>query len=174
MSSGGAAIYAIVETGGKQYKVSPGESLKVESLSVAEGDTVELDRVLAINNEGKLFVGKPVIEGAKVSATSKGDGLSDKIIGMKYKHKVRYSRKIGHRQAYTELVIDSISAPGIQAEKPQKAVKAEQPEETTAVVEEEKPAARTRRRVAKAEEAPAPVAEKPAAKPRRSTKKEEN
>ncbi len=114
MSSGGATIYAIVETGGKQYKVSPGESLKVEALAVAEGGTIELDRVLAIGDGEKLVVGKPVIEGAKVSCTSKGDGLGKKVIGGKYKAKTRYFRKIGHRQAYTELKVDSISGAGME------------------------------------------------------------
>jgi large subunit ribosomal protein L21 len=123
LSSGGVTIYAIIETGGKQYKVSPGESLKVESLAVAEGATIELDRVLAISDGDKLVLGKPVIEGAKVSCTSKGDGLDKKVFGMKYKSKVRYSRRIGHRQSYTELTIDSISGAGMesgtaQAEKP--------------------------------------------------------
>lgn len=180
MSSGGVTIYAIIETGGKQYKVSPGESLKVESLEVAEGGTIVLDRVLAISDGQKLVWGKPLIEGASVSCTSRGDGKSPKIIGMKYKSKVRYSRKIGHRQSFTELVIDSISGAGIKGEKPVRAPRAEKAAE--AVVEVEKP---RRTRVKKAEapapaakparkaEKPAAKAEKPAAKPRRTTKKEE-
>ena len=130
MSSGGVTIYAIVETGGKQYKVSPGESLKVESLEVAEGGTIDLDHVLAIHDGEKLILGKPMIEGAKVTATSKGDGLAKKIFGMKYKSKVRYSRRIGHRQSFTELTIDSISGPGIESAAPKA----------------EKPAAKPRRR----------------------------
>ena len=172
MSSGGVTIYAIIETGGKQYKVSPGESLKVESLDVAEGGTIELDRVLAISDGDNLVLGKPVIEGAKVSCTSKGDGRGAKVFGMKYKAKVRYSRRIGHRQSFTELTIDSISGPGIMAEKPKKAAKAEKSEETAVVAGTEKPAAKPRRRVVKAEE-PTVAAEKPAAKPRRTVKKEE-
>ncbi|MCL2679684.1 MAG: 50S ribosomal protein L21 [Dehalococcoidia bacterium] len=124
MSSGGAIIYAIIETGGKQYRVSPGQTVKVESLGVAEGATIDLDRVLAIFDGSKLVTGRPVVEGAKVTATSKGDGQSKKIIGGKYKAKVRYFRRIGHRQEYTELVIDSISGAGITAEKPAKAAKA--------------------------------------------------
>jgi len=172
LSSGGVTIYAIIETGGKQYKVSPGESLKVESLEVAEGGTIELDRVLAISDGDKLVWGKPLIEGAKVSCTSKGDGRGVKVFGMKYKAKTRYSRKIGHRQSFTELTIDSISGPGIMAEKPRKAAKAEKTEETAVAAGTEKPAAKPRRRAVKAEE-PAVAAEKPAAKPRRTTKKEE-
>jgi large subunit ribosomal protein L21 len=123
LSSGGVTIYAIIETGGKQYKVSPGESLKVESLEVAEGGTIDLDRVLAIHDGENLILGKPTIEGARVSCTSKGDGLDKKVYGMKYKAKVRYSRRIGHRQSFTELMIDSISGPGIASEAP----KAEKP-----------------------------------------------
>jgi large subunit ribosomal protein L21 len=130
LSSGGVTIYAIIETGGKQYKVSPGESLKVESLDVAEGGTIDLDRVLAISDGDNLILGKPVIEGAKVTCTSKGDGRGVKIIGMKYKAKVRYSRRIGHRQSFTELTIDSISGPGI----------------AEAATTAEKPAAKPRRR----------------------------
>ena len=135
MSSGGVTIYAIIETGGKQYKVSPGESLKVESLDVAEGGTIELDRVLAISDGDKLVLGKPIIEGTKVSCTSKGDGRGVKVFGMKYKAKTRYSRRIGHRQSYTELTIDSISGPGIAEAS------------TTA----EKPATKLRRRTTKKE-----------------------
>ena len=143
MSSGGVTIYAIIETGGKQYKVSPGESLKVESLDVAEGGTIELDRVLAISDGENLVWGKPLIEGAKVSCTSKGDGRGVKVFGMKYKAKTRYSRRIGHRQSFTELTIDSISGPGIAAAAP-KAEKA-------AVEKAEKPAAKPRRRTTKKE-----------------------
>jgi large subunit ribosomal protein L21 len=116
LSSGGVTIYAIIETGGKQYKVSPGESLKVESLEVAEGGTIDLVRVLAIHDGENLILGKPVIEGAIVSCTSKGDGLDKKVFGMKYKAKTRYSRRIGHRQSFTELTINSITGPGIASE----------------------------------------------------------
>jgi large subunit ribosomal protein L21 len=123
LSSGGVTIYAIIETGGKQYKVSPGESFKVESLEVAEGGTIDLVRVLAIHDGETLILGKPMIEGAKVSCTSKGDGLDKKVYGMKYKAKTRYSRRIGHRQSFTELTIDSIIGPGVDS----KAANAEKP-----------------------------------------------
>jgi large subunit ribosomal protein L21 len=172
LSSGGVTIYAIIETGGKQYKVSPGESLKVESLDVAESGIIELDRVLAISDGDKLILGKPLIEGARVSCTSKGDGRGVKVFGMKYKAKTRYSRRIGHRQSFTELTIDSISGPGIMSEKPRKAARAEMAEETAAAAGTEKPKAKPRRRAVKAEE-PAVAAEKPAAKPRRRTIKKE-
>ncbi len=67
-------IYAIIETGGKQYKVSPGQTIDTERLGIAEGDTVELERVLLIADGNRLTVGKPIIQGAKVIATSKGEG----------------------------------------------------------------------------------------------------
>lgn len=115
-------IYAIIETGGKQYKVSPGQTIDVERLDVAEGDTVELDRVLLIAEGDRVTVGKPTIEGAKVIATSHGEGKGKKIIVFKYKPKVRYRRKMGHRQLYTRLTVDEIVEPGaIQAEPAKKA-----------------------------------------------------
>ena len=101
-------IYAVVETGGKQYKVSPGQTIDVERLDVAEGDTVELDKVLLIADGDKVTVGQPAVEGAKVVATSQGEGKGEKIIVFKYKSKVRYRRKKGHRQLYTRLLIDKI------------------------------------------------------------------
>jgi len=113
-------IYAIIETGGKQYKVTPGQTIDVERLDVAEGNTVELDKVLLIADGEQLTVGKPTIDGAKVVATSKGEGKGKKIIVFKYKPKVRYRKKTGHRQLYTKLTIDKISQPGAEAEQPKK------------------------------------------------------
>ena len=104
-------IYAIIETGGKQYKVSPGQTIDVERLDVAEGDAVELDRVLLIADGDKVTVGTPTVDGAKVVATSQGEGKGKKIIVFKYKPKVRYRKKTGHRQLYTRLVIDKIIEP---------------------------------------------------------------
>jgi len=97
--------------------VTPGQSIDVERLDVAEGNTVDLDRVLLIADGDKVTVGTPTIEGARVIATSKGEGKGKKIIVFKYKPKVRYRRKMGHRQLYTSLTIDKIVEPGaIQAE----------------------------------------------------------
>jgi len=101
-------IYAIIETGGKQYKVSPGQTIDVERLDVAEGNTVELDKVLLIADGDKVRVGTPTVEGAKVVATSQGEGKGKKIIVFKYKPKSTYHRKTGHRQLYTKLIIDKI------------------------------------------------------------------
>ncbi len=85
---------------------------------MAEGSTVELDRVLLIADGDKITVGKPVIDGAKVLATAQRDGKGEKVIVFKYKSKVRYRRKIGHRQLFTRLSIDRISAPGMEEAKP--------------------------------------------------------
>jgi large subunit ribosomal protein L21 len=118
---GGLKIYAIIETGGKQYRVNPGQTIDVERLDVAEGDTVELDRVLLIADGDRLTVGTPTVDGAKVVATSKGEGKGEKIIVFRYKNKVRYRKKTGHRQPYTRLVIDKIVEPGAAEAKPKKA-----------------------------------------------------
>jgi large subunit ribosomal protein L21 len=116
-------IYAIIETGGKQYKVTEGQTIDVERIEVADGDTVELDRVLMVADGEKVTLGNPVIEGAKVKATAKESGKGDKVIVFKYKSKVRYRRKNGHRQLYTRLIIDNITAPGMVKPKPARAEK---------------------------------------------------
>jgi large subunit ribosomal protein L21 len=108
-SSVAKSMYAILETGGKQYKVHAGDILQVEKLSAEAGDTVELDRVLMIaGDDDKVAVGTPVLEGAKVLAEVVGQGRGPKIIVFKYKAKVRYRRKTGHRQALTTLRIKEI------------------------------------------------------------------
>jgi len=102
-----AAIYAIVETGGKQYKVSPGQTIDVDRLAV-EGDSIELDRVYLVAEGDKVTLGRPTIAGAKVIADVVGEGKKDKVIVFKFKPKVRYRRKKGHRQPYTRLAIKEI------------------------------------------------------------------
>lgn len=101
-------MYAIVETGGKQYRVEEGSVLLVEKLSVAEGEKVVLDQVLALSKDGNLSVGEPYIDGASVEATVVKNGKADKIIVFKYKPKKDYRRKLGHRQPFTKLLIESI------------------------------------------------------------------
>jgi len=91
--------------------VTPGQIVDVERLDVAEGNAVDLDRVLLIADDERVTVGTPVIEGAKVVATSQGEGKGKKITVFKYKPKVRYRKKTGHRQLYTRLVIDKIVEP---------------------------------------------------------------
>jgi len=98
-----------VESGGKQYKVTVGQTVDVELLNVNEGDTIALDRVLMVADEGAVHVGRPVVEGAVVSATVLGHGKGPKVITLKYQPKKRYRRTIGHRQAYTRLRIDEIT-----------------------------------------------------------------
>lgn len=105
---GGTTIYAVIQTGGKQYKVSPGDTIKVELLPVESGSNVELDQVLLIADGDKVTIGSPTIQGAKVVATAVRQGKADKVIVFKYKSKVRSRRKKGHRQPYTELTIKEI------------------------------------------------------------------
>jgi len=116
-------IYAVIETGGKQYKVTLGQTIDVEHLDVAEGSTVELDRVLLIADGDRISVGTPMVAGAKVVATSQGDGKGKKIIVFKYKPKVRYRKKTGHRQLYTRLVIDKIVEPEAMPSEPTKKIR---------------------------------------------------
>ena len=101
-------MYAVIETGGKQYKVSEGDTIKVEKLNVEAGDTVKFDEVLAIGGD-KLLVGDDV-KSASVSATVVENGKGKKVIVYRYKRKSGYHKKNGHRQAYTMVKIDSIKA----------------------------------------------------------------
>ena len=102
-------MYAIIATGGKQYKVSEGDIIKVEKLGVEAGYSFTFDQVLAVNN-GELVVGEPTVAGASVTATVIGDGKAKKIIVYKYKRKTGYHKKNGHRQSYTEVKIEKINA----------------------------------------------------------------
>jgi large subunit ribosomal protein L21 len=124
-------IYAIIETGGKQYKVAEGQTIDVERLDVAVGNPVELDRVLLIADGDNVTSGKPFIEGARVLAMAQKTGKGDKVIVFKYKAKTRYRRKNGHRQPFTTLNIDKILPPGVAAEKPVKKARRKKKEETT-------------------------------------------
>ena len=100
-------MYAIIATGGKQYKVAEGDVIRVEKLGVEAGETVTFDQVLAVSNDG-LKVGEDV-KNASVTASVVGNGKGKKVIVYKYKRKTGYHKKNGHRQAYTELKIDSIA-----------------------------------------------------------------
>ena len=101
-------MYAIIATGGKQYKVSEGDIVKVEKLEAEAGTTVTFDQVLAINNDG-LKVGADVAK-ANVTATVLDQGRGKKVIVYKYKRKTGYHKKNGHRQAYTQVKIEKINA----------------------------------------------------------------
>jgi len=104
-------LYAIIETGGKQYKVCPGDKLDVDFLNAGKGKAVELDRVLFITDGTDHIVGRPMVENAKVLATCLDETKGDKIIVFKYKNKVRYRRKKGHRQLFSNLEIRDIIKP---------------------------------------------------------------
>ena len=101
-------MYAIIATGGKQYKVSEGDVLKVEKLNAATGDTVTFDQAVAVSDNG-LKVGADVAN-ATVSATVVGEGKGGKVIVYKYKRKTGYHKKNGHRQPYTQVKIEKINA----------------------------------------------------------------
>ena len=102
-------MYAIIETGGKQYKVNEGDIIFVEKLEVSEGDTITFDCVKALSTTDGLKVGAPNVEGAAVSAKVVANGKAKKIYVMKYKAKKNEKKKIGHRQPYTKIQIESIA-----------------------------------------------------------------
>jgi large subunit ribosomal protein L21 len=101
-------VYAIIETGSKQYRVTEGDVIQVEKLHVEEGKEITFDRVLMVSDGQEVKVGAPVIEGAQVTATVQRHGRGKKIIV--YKHKKNYHKKQGHRQDFTRLHIDKINA----------------------------------------------------------------
>lgn len=101
-------MFAVVETGGKQYRVSPGEELRIERLDGSKGDTVTFDRVLLVGGEGEARVGTPIVDGAKVTGSVIHQGRHKKIVVFKYKKRKRYRVKTGHRQPYTLVRINTI------------------------------------------------------------------
>ena len=101
-------MYAIIATGGKQYKVAEGDIIRVEKLGVEAGETFTFDQVLAVN-KGELVCGTPTVAGSTVTATVLNDGKAKKIIVYKFKAKKGYHRKQGHRQQYTAVKIDKIN-----------------------------------------------------------------
>jgi len=114
-------MYAVIETGGKQYRVQEGDVITIEKLNVAAGDDIAFDKVLLLNDGEKVQVGTPIIEAAKVFGTVVENGKGEKVIIFKYKAKKDYRKKQGHRQPYTMVKIESMSAEGKPA--PKKAVK---------------------------------------------------
>ena len=103
-------MYAVLTTGGKQYRVSEGDVLFVEKLNAEVDSTVELTEVLAVSKDGELKVGAPVVEGAKLVAKVLAQGKAKKVVVFKYKRKKDYRRKNGHRQPYTKIVVEKIEA----------------------------------------------------------------
>lgn len=102
-------MYAVIETGGKQYKVQEGDVVFIEKLEAEDGAEVTFDKVLAVSSEGNVTFGKPMVENATVSAKVLGQGKNKKVIVFKFKPKKGYRRKTGHRQPYTKVQIEKIS-----------------------------------------------------------------
>ncbi len=102
-------VYAIIETGGKQYKVAEGDIIRVEKLAVAEGQDYDFDKVLVVAKDSDVTVGAPYVAGAKVSASVLGEGKEKKVVVYKYKPKKGFHKKKGHRQPFTKLQIKTIS-----------------------------------------------------------------
>ncbi len=103
-------MYAVIQTGGKQHRVSEGTTLKVEKISADEGASVELDKVLMVADGDDVKVGAPYVEGGKVTATVKSHGRGKKVQIIKFKRRKHHMKRQGHRQAYTELEVTGISA----------------------------------------------------------------
>ena len=102
-------MYAVIQTGGKQYRVAPGDTLRVEKLKAAEGDTVEFDRVLMVADGDDIKVGTPYLESGKVSATVKAHGRGRKIEIIKFRRRKHHMKRQGHRQDFTEVEITGVS-----------------------------------------------------------------
>ncbi len=103
-------MYAVIKTGGKQYRVAEGDTLKVEKLSADVGATLDLDQVLMVADGDNIQIGAPVVDGAKVTATVKSHGRGEKIRIVKFRRRKHYDKVTGHRQYFTELEITGIKA----------------------------------------------------------------
>lgn len=103
------AMFAVIETGGKQYKVSPGAKIRVEKLNAEEGKSLTFDKVLLVNDEKGVKIGTPYVEGARVEGTVLAQERAGKVIVFRYHPKTRYRKKKGHRQPFTEVEITKIS-----------------------------------------------------------------
>ena len=134
-------MYAVIETGGKQYRVKAGDQLRVEKLSAEKGASVEFDKVLVVGEGSDVVIGTPYVDAAKVFAKVIETGKGDKVIIYKYKAKKDYRKKQGHRQPYTLVEIEGISPSGSDVEKKEaKAAPAEKPAAEAAPAEAEAPA----------------------------------
>jgi len=103
-------MYAVIKTGGKQYKVAAGDKLKVEKLAGDVGSKVVIDKVLLIADGDKTTIGAPLVAGAKVNATVVSHGRGDKVMIFKFRRRKHYRKTQGHRQSFTEIQIDTIAA----------------------------------------------------------------
>ena len=103
-------MYAVIKTGGKQYRVNAGEKIKVEKLVAEVGDTVTLDQILMVSDGEKTTIGSPIIKGASVKATVVSHGRGDKVMIFKFRRRKHYRKTQGHRQSFTEIKIEAIKA----------------------------------------------------------------
>jgi len=102
-------MYAVIKTGGKQYRVAQGDVLRVEKLPMEAGSTVEIDQVLMVANGDNIKIGAPLVAGGKVTATVNGHGRGDKVTIIKFRRRKHHRKQMGHRQDYTELKITGIT-----------------------------------------------------------------
>ena len=162
-------MYAVVSSGGKQYRVEAGSTLTLERLQGEPGASFTFDRVLLIGDGDRVTVGTPVVAGASVSATVLGEELGPKLVIFKFKQKVKYRRRTGHRQHLTRLRIDAINATAVRtATAPAKAEESKAEAEAMA-----KPKAARAAKPRAAKPAVADAEPKAAAKPRRAGKAKE-
>ncbi len=160
-------MYAVVTTGGKQYRVEAGSELVVERLGADAGEAITFDRVLLVADGETVTVGTPTVDGASVSGTVIGEALGPKIVVFKFKQKVKYRRTAGHRQHMTRVRIDEINTPGRKAKaEPAKAEAAEADTAEAKPKRTRKPAA-AKADAPKADSAKADTAD---AKPKRTRK----
>lgn len=141
-------MYAVIKTGGKQYRVREGDTLRVEKLAAEAGAKIQFDQVLMVGEGDKVTVGAPYVSGTQVSATVLAQGRGDKIKVVKFKRRKNYLRQKGHRQAYTEVEITKIGGAGKAAAKPAAEAKPQA---------EEKPKAETETKAAAEPKAKAPA-----------------
>ena len=102
-------MYAVIRTGGKQYRVSQGDTLRVETLDANAGDSIEFDQVLMVGEGESVKIGTPLVEGGKVTATVKAHGRGDKVEIIKFRRRKHHMKRMGHRQNFTEVEITGIS-----------------------------------------------------------------
>ncbi len=145
-------MYAVIKTGGKQYKVEAGATLKVEKLLGEVGSKVVIDKVLMINDGENTTIGAPLIAGATVNATVVSHGRADKVMIFKFRRRKHYRKTQGHRQSFTEILIDDVNGKGAVAAKPAAVAKSAAPKPAAAA----KPVAKA----AKAATVSKPVAKK--------------
>ena len=103
-------MYAVISTGGKQYKLAQGDTCRVEKLDAEEGASVEIDKVLMVADGDNINIGTPFVDGAKVTATIKSHGRAKKVEIMKFRRRKHHQKRTGHRQYYTEIEVTGISA----------------------------------------------------------------